>query len=103
MLSTPRRRDYTLSHEHLLCDLWLIIRNYDGILDDETLAAGELKVYLEAGGSTLVDATSGGLGRNPLALKRISEETGAHSIMGPPGIGSVFIRVLSMSGQYGAG
>jgi predicted metal-dependent phosphotriesterase family hydrolase len=73
---------YTLSHEHLLCDLWPIIRNYDGILDDEALAARELKVYLEAGGSTLVDATSGGLGRNPLALKRISEETGAHIIMG---------------------
>lgn len=71
-----------LSHEHLLCDLWPIVRSYDVILDDETLAAEELKLYADAGGSTVVDATNGGLGRNPLALKRISEQSGVHVVMG---------------------
>ncbi len=71
-----------LSHEHLLCDLWPIARGYDGILDDECLAAEELKAYALAGGGTLVDATSGGLGRNPLALQRISESSGVHVVMG---------------------
>jgi phosphotriesterase-related protein len=71
-----------LSHEHLLCDLWPIVRNYDGILDDEVLATEELKAFQRAGGGTLVDATSGGLGRNPLALKRISENAGIHVVMG---------------------
>jgi phosphotriesterase-related protein len=72
----------TMSHEHLLCDLWPIVKSYDGILDDETVAAAELALYREAGGQTVVDVTSGGLGRNPLALRRISEATGVNIIMG---------------------
>ena len=73
---------YTLSHEHLLIDLWNLTRTYDGILDDECLAIRELAEYRQAGGGSLVDATSGGLGRNPLALRRISEAAGIRIIMG---------------------
>jgi len=73
---------YTLSHEHLLCDLWPIVHSYDGILDDESLAARELDTYREAGGATVVDVTSGGLGRNPAALRRISQATGVNIVMG---------------------
>lgn len=51
-------------------------------LDDEQLQAKELACFREAGGSTVVDATLPGIGRNPMALKRISEETGLHIIMG---------------------
>lgn len=72
----------TLSHEHLLCDLWAFSRSYDGILDDESLAVRELAQYRDSGGSSLVDATSGGLGRNPRALRRISEAAGIRVIMG---------------------
>jgi phosphotriesterase-related protein len=71
-----------LSHEHLLCDLWPIVRSYNVILDDETLAAEELKRYADAGGRTIVDATNGGLGRDPVALKQISEASGVHVVMG---------------------
>ena len=63
----------TMSHEHVLCDLWAFIKSYDGILDDESLAITELARYRDAGGTSLVDATSNGLGRNPLALRRISK------------------------------
>ena len=73
---------YTLSHEHVLVDLWNLVRSYDGILDDECLAIRELTEYRKAGGGSLVDATSGGLGRNPAALRRISEATGVRIIMG---------------------
>ncbi len=73
---------YTLSHEHLLCDLWPIVRSYDCILDDEGMAARELIAYREAGGRTLVEVTSGGLNRNPLAFRRISEAAGVHVVMG---------------------
>ena len=73
---------YTLSHEHLLCDLWAMVKSYDAIMDDEGLATRELIQYREAGGRTLVDATSGGLGRNPLALQRISEAAGVNVVMG---------------------
>jgi predicted metal-dependent phosphotriesterase family hydrolase len=73
---------YTLSHEHLLCDLWALAKSYDSILDDESLAIRELAEYREAGGRTLIDATSCGLGRNPSALRRISEATGIQIVMG---------------------
>lgn len=72
----------TMSHEHLLCDLWAFTRNYDGILDDEQLAATELARYRDAGGTSVVDATSDGLGRNPLALRRISRASGVRIVMG---------------------
>jgi phosphotriesterase-related protein len=71
-----------LSHEHVLCDLWAFTKSYDGILDDETLAIGELAKYREAGGASLIDATSVGLGRNPAALRRISEGAGIRIVMG---------------------
>src|SRR5438128_2286854 len=73
---------YTLSHEHLLCDLWPLHNSYDNILDDELLAIRELAEYRQAGGTCLVDATSGGLGRNPGALRRISEASGIRVVMG---------------------
>ena len=73
---------YTLSHEHLLCDLWAFVKSYDGILDDESLAVRELQAYHEVGGRTLVDVTSAGLGRNPNALRRISIASGIHVVMG---------------------
>src|SRR6266404_4380344 len=73
---------YTLSHEHLFCDLWAVVRSYNGILDDEGLAAREVAAYRDAGGRTIIDVTSGGLGRNPKALRRISEATGVQIVMG---------------------
>lgn len=73
---------FVLSHEHLLCDLWSIVHSYDGILDDENLAIKELMRYREAGGRTLVEVSSIGLGRNPVGLRRISEGTGIHIVMG---------------------
>ena len=77
-----REAGCTLSHEHVLCDLWAFTKSYDGILDDESLAIRELSEYGDAGGSSLIDATSVGLGRNPLALRRISQATGIRIIMG---------------------
>ena len=78
----PEQAGCTLSHEHLLCDLWKITKSYDGILDDEVLAAEEVLHFKDAGGSTIVDVTSGGLGRNPRALRRISEASGVHIVAG---------------------
>jgi predicted metal-dependent phosphotriesterase family hydrolase len=78
----PEQAGYTLSHEHLLCDLWRIHNSYENILDDESLAIRELAEYQQAGGACLVDATSCGLGRSPRALRRISEASGIHIVMG---------------------
>ena len=71
----------TLPHEHVFIDL---VREYrgDGLLNDPVLAAQELDAYAAAGGRTLVDCTSVGLGRDPLALAAVSRETGLHMVMG---------------------
>lgn len=49
---------------------------------DEQLAIEELKRFKLHGGSTVVDVTNIGIGRDPLALTRISRATGLHIIMG---------------------
>lgn len=51
-------------------------------LDDEELQTRELDCFRKAGGSTVVDATLPGIGRDPEALKRIAEKTGLNIIMG---------------------
>jgi phosphotriesterase-related protein len=73
---------FVLPHEHLLCDLWPFSGSYDAILDDEDLIATELMYYRRAGGRTIVEVSSIGLGRNPQGLLRLSEKTGLNIVMG---------------------
>jgi phosphotriesterase-related protein len=70
-----------LPHEHLFIDL---LREYrgSGLLNDAALTAYEVTAFRDAGGSTIVDCTSEGLGRDPLALRRISEATDLNVVMG---------------------
>lgn len=49
---------------------------------DENLAIREALRFKKAGGSTIVEMTNIGIGRNPLALARISRATGLHIVMG---------------------
>jgi predicted metal-dependent phosphotriesterase family hydrolase len=72
----------TLPHEHLLVDFFRVSMNGDGILDDVPLAIDEVAQFKANGGRTIVEVTSGGLGRQPADLKRISEATGVHIVMG---------------------
>jgi phosphotriesterase-related protein len=51
-------------------------------LDDEQLAIAELLPLKALGGATVVDPTCRGIGRDPLALERISEATGLNVVMG---------------------
>ena len=108
----PEDLGVTLSHEHMLADFtnwWsppqdaskipLVdaeitleniseFRRNNGILkdnyrlDDVGLAIEELKTYKKSGGQSLVDLTLPGAGRDVLALKRISEDTGVTIICG---------------------
>jgi phosphotriesterase-related protein len=57
--------------------------NLDNLrLLDETTARDEAWLYRRAGGQTFVDPSNVSLARDPLALARISRETGLHVIMG---------------------
>lgn len=51
-------------------------------LDDEPLAIAELKAFAIEGGRTVVEPTCQGIGRDPAALRRISEATGLNIVMG---------------------
>ena len=52
-------------------------RNYDPYL-----ASREMKLFKEAGGGTVVDVSSKGLGRDALGLKKIAESSGVNIITG---------------------
>lgn len=108
----PSDLGLTLTHEHLLIDFEVVFQpprnsneyhlanetlslknlgwvrfnwasNHDNLqLDDENLATDEVRYFFNAGGKTIVDATSIGLSRNPRALQRISQNTGLNIIMG---------------------
>ncbi len=57
--------------------------NRDNLVQtDVDLAIREAARYRAAGGGTLVDATSVGIGRNPEALAEISRAVGIHVVMG---------------------
>ena len=52
------------------------------VLEDHDAAVDELVRFKAAGGSGLVDATSRGIGRDPVKVQRISRDTGLHIIAG---------------------
>jgi phosphotriesterase-related protein len=103
---------FTHTHEHLLVDLWqteatrafsmserreseeeIRLDNYyrvrrhhrlrtDLQLTDERVAIAELERFRALGGVSMVEATSGGIGRDPLGLARISRASGVNVVMG---------------------
>ena len=72
----------TLSHDHVLIDAFDLWGGYEWILDDEAVAIAELTAYREAGGGAVADPTNIGIGRDPAALRRVSEASGVHILMG---------------------
>ena len=58
-------------------------RSYDNLLRlDEDEAISEALLFQRAGGGTIVDTTSIGIRRDPLALARVSSATGVNVVMG---------------------
>jgi phosphotriesterase-related protein len=58
------------------------VNTHNITLDDEPLAIAELKAFAAEGGRTVVEPTCQGIGRDPRALRRISEATGLNIVMG---------------------
>src|SRR4029079_1232163 len=56
--------------------------DYAWIIDDPTVAIDELTRFRDAGGGAICDPTNIGLGRDPAALRAISEASGVHIVMG---------------------
>lgn len=71
-----------LPHEHILCNMFRVTRQRPHYMMDPNEAIHDLREFRAVGGATVVDCTNGGLGRDPAAISRISQETGVHIIMG---------------------
>jgi len=77
-----------LAHEPVTFEnlSWLQYHMHDNLdnlqLLDEELAIEEVMVFKKEGGNTIVDLTNEGIGRDPLALARISRVTGLNVVMG---------------------
>jgi len=72
----------TLPHEHLYADLFRVTRDGDHLLTEIPLIVEEARRFRAAGGSTIVELTNLSFGRDPWALRTISEQSGLHVIMG---------------------
>lgn len=84
--STPEGRALSCTPIHLEMAGWLQLNwtsHRDNLLlDDIDLAVAEAQRFRQAGGSTLVDCTVEGIGRNPDALVRTARQTGLNVVMG---------------------
>lgn len=80
----PSELGFTLPHEHTQVALWHIQDRWDywELTGDEPVILEELRAYREAGGTTLVDVTLPGIGRDPRWLVGLAEKTGLHIVMG---------------------
>ncbi|HEY8177763.1 MAG TPA: phosphotriesterase-related protein [Candidatus Limnocylindria bacterium] len=80
----PERIGFTLPHEHTGIYLWHIQSRWDywELTPDEDLIADELRDYRRRGGSTLVELTPPGVGRDPERLRRLASRTGIQIVMG---------------------
>ena len=63
-------------------NLGILSRDCYALRDNLLLVDEELARFRDAGGDTVVDASLPGIGRDPEALRRISEKTGLNIIMG---------------------
>jgi phosphotriesterase-related protein len=109
---SPDKLGLTDPHEHLLLDFsfafkppqeateyhkafepvteknigWVVydpFRSLDNLVTlDEEVSISEASLFFRAGGQMMIDTTSNGINRDPLALARISRATGINVIMG---------------------
>ena len=80
----PERVGFTLPHEHTGIYLWHIQNRWDywELTPDEDLIGDELRDFRRRGGSTLVELTLPGVGRDPERLRRLASRTGVQIVMG---------------------
>ena len=70
----------TLENLHVAREAGPIADNY--VLDNELVAIEDLMEFGVSGGGTLVELTPIGVGRDPLAIRRVSEAAGVNVVMG---------------------
>lgn len=89
---SPEELGFTYSHEHIVCRprYWFEHHADDLLLDDPAKSENEVRLFKEAGGRSIVDATACDYGRDPEAVRNISVSTGVH-IIGTAGFNKSFL------------
>ena len=74
----PDQLGVTYAHDHLFCvpPLWREKKIDDFMIDDVEASIKDVELFVKAGGQAVYDATAIDYGRDPVALKTISERTG---------------------------
>ena len=80
----PEKAGFTLPHEHTGIHLWHIPNRWDywELTPDEPVIADELRDFRRRGGTTIVDLTLPGVGRDPHRLRRLASRTNVNVVMG---------------------
>ena len=86
----PEELGFTLPHEHIYAKLSDRPLNaalgyggmYGEVHIEESAIETEVTAFKEGGGSTIVELTLPGIGRQPERMKALSERTGVHVVMG---------------------
>jgi phosphotriesterase-related protein len=80
----PAEIGWTLPHEHTAISLWHVPDRWDywELTRNPDVVLPELRSFRQAGGSCLVDLTAQSVGRDPVWLRAVAEETGLHVVMG---------------------
>lgn len=88
----PTKLGITYSHEHIVCrpQYWVEREADDLLLDDKEKSKLDVLDFKNLGGQAIVDATAIDYGRDVLAVKEISEETGI-TIIGTAGFNKSFL------------
>jgi len=75
---SPAALGVVMPHEHIVCDIHS--GNPDNILNNSAISRKELVRFRQAGGDTIIDVSTRDIGRDPLALTKLSEAAGIHII-----------------------
>jgi len=79
----PADLGVTYAHDHLYCvpPFWKEKGDVDLIIDDIEASIKDVELFKSAGGQSIYDATTLDYGRDPVALRTISERTGIRIII----------------------
>jgi len=72
----------TLPHEHLIHRISVYSHKPDNTCLDVDLVVEELSIFRQAGGRTICDVTPLSVGRDPRALREVSQKSGVHVVSG---------------------
>ncbi len=78
----PEELGLTQTHEHIWLNAYEHYKSYQFVLEDVDTMVSELGEFTCRGGCSIVEVTTEEIGRDPEALREISERSGVNIIMG---------------------